>query len=245
MTYVVRYAVISVFTVIWGTIGCTWGLLGADRTIWVAQKWITWILRSCGIKVVVEGDGLERLGPDRPFVLMSNHQSVFDIAAIVTTWYPRNWRFVAKRELTWIPFFGWALKLGGHVIIDRSRHASAIESLERAAQQVRDGTTVMIFPEGTRGPGGEMLPFKSGGFHLATQAGVPILPVSVSGSASITPKGSLRIESGVIRIRYGSPIETAGRESDAERQALKDEVRAAIQAGLDANQKARAHEAAA
>ncbi len=193
--------------------------------------------------MIVEGDGLERLGEDRPVVLMSNHQSVFDIAAIVTTWYPRNWRFVAKRELTFIPFFGWALKLGGHVIIDRSRHASAVQSLERAAQQVRSGTTVMIFPEGTRGNGAEMLPFKSGGFHLAAQAGVPILPVSVSGSAAITPKGSLRIESGVIRIRYGTPIETAGRDGEADRQALKDEVRAAIEAGLEAN--ALGHDAAA
>ena len=241
MIYVVRYAVISVYTVIWGTIGCTWGLLEGDRTVWVAQNWITWILRSCGIQVIVEGDGLERLGPDRPFVLMSNHQSVFDIAAIVTTWYPRNWRFVAKRELTFIPFFGWALKLGGHVIIDRSRHASAVKSLEQAAEQVRSGTTVMIFPEGTRTAGQEMLPFKSGGFHLAAQAGVPILPVSVSGSAAITPKGSLRIESGIIRIRYGAPIETKGRESEADREALKAEVRAAIEAGLEAN----AHEAAA
>jgi 1-acyl-sn-glycerol-3-phosphate acyltransferase len=244
MIYIVRYALISVFTVIWGTIGCTWGLLDGDRTVWVAQNWITWILKSCGIQVIVEGDGLDQLGEDRPVVLMSNHQSVFDIAAIVTTWYPRNWRFVAKRELTWIPFFGWALKLGGHVIIDRGRRASAVKSLQSSADQVRRGTTVMIFPEGTRGGGGEMLPFKSGGFHLATQAGVPILPVSVSGSAAITPKGSLRIESGLIRIRYGTPIETRGRgDGEADRQALKDEVRAAIEAGLAAN--GLSHDAAA
>ncbi len=86
MIYVVRYALISVFTVIWGTIGCTWGLFDGDRTVWVAQNWITWILKSCGIRVTVVGIGLERLGEDRPVVLMSNHQSVFDIAAIVTTW---------------------------------------------------------------------------------------------------------------------------------------------------------------
>ncbi len=142
---------------------------------------------------------------------------------------------MAKRELTFIPFFGWALKLGGHVIIDRSRQSSAIKSLRQAASQVRNGTTVMIFPEGTRSDGAEMLPWPDVIVHLAAQAGVPILPVSVSGSARITPKGSLRIESGVIRIRYGTPIETKGRDSEADREALQDEVREAIQAGIDAN----------
>lgn len=231
MIYVIRYALIVLYTMIWGTIGITWGLLDGDRTVWVARNWIGWILRTCGIELEIEGDGLETLDLDRPYVLMSNHRSVFDIAAIVMTW-PANWRFVAKRELTWIPFFGWALKLGGHVIIDRSRHASAVKSLEAAADQVRRGTTVMIFPEGTRSPNLAMGPFKSGGFHLATQAGVPILPVSVMGSQRITPKGSLRIESGRIRIRYGAPIETAGLDPE-KRDSLKHDVRNAIQGGLE------------
>lgn len=238
MIYIVRYLLISFYTAIWGSLGCTWGLLGGDRTVWIAQKWITWILRTCKISIVVEGDGLTHIDAGEPYVLMSNHQSVFDIAAIVTTWYPRTWRFVAKRELTWIPFFGWALKLGGHVIIDRGEQNHAVASLARAAERVRKGTTVMIFPEGTRGDGAKLGPLKSGGFHLATEAGVPILPVSVYGSNRITPKGSLRIESGTIWIRYGTPIPTDGLGDDpAARVALKKQVRTAIEAGLGRTEK--------
>ncbi len=126
----------------------------------------------------------------------------------------------------------WALVAGGHVIIDRSDHASSVRSLERAAARVRNGTTVVIFPEGTRQPSGKLGEFKSGGFHLALAAQVPILPVSVSGSSRITPPHSLRIESGRIQVRYGEPIPTAGLGLE-DRQRLKELTRAAIMAGFE------------
>ena len=229
--YVVRYALIVVYTIFWGALGSIIGLFdrSGDGVLWVERCWISWVLASCGVSV--ECEGLERIDTTTPYVLMSNHQSVFDVAAFVATW-PVSFRFVAKRELTWIPFFGWALALGGHVIIDRGRRERAVKSLERAAQRVREGTHVIIFPEGTRSPTGEMTEFKSGGFHLAIQAGVPILPISISGSRHVTPKRSLRIESGRIHVRYGTPIPTRGLGIE-DRQKLKDEVRAAIQAGFD------------
>jgi 1-acyl-sn-glycerol-3-phosphate acyltransferase len=229
--YGVRYLLIVLYTIFWGTLGSVIGLLdrSGNGVIWVGRSWISWILATCGISV--EADGLEGLDTNQPYVLMSNHQSVFDIAAIVTTW-PVDFRFVAKRELTWIPFFGWALAAGGHVIIDRSRRERAVKSLARAAERVRTGTNVIIFPEGTRSPSGKLTEFKSGGFHLAIQAGVPILPITVSGSRHITPKRSLRIEPGRIRVRYGTPIPTRGLGTD-DRSQLKDAVRAAIERGFD------------
>jgi 1-acyl-sn-glycerol-3-phosphate acyltransferase len=229
--HVLRYALIALYTVFWGTLGVVIGLVdrSGEGVVWVGKQWIRWVLASCRIEV--RSEGLESLDARGPYVLMSNHQSVFDIAAIVST-YPGSWRFVAKRELTWVPFFGWALALGGHVIIDRGRHERAVRSLERAAAQVRDGTNVIIFPEGTRSPSGRMGAFKSGGFHLAIQAQVPILPISISGSRRITPKNSLRIESGTIGVRYGTPIPTRGLGVE-DRQQLKDRVRAAIEAGFD------------
>ena len=118
------------------------------------------------------------------------------------------------------------------MIIDRADHASSVRSLERAAARVRDGTTVVIFPEGTRQPSGKLGEFKSGGFHLALAAQVPILPVSVSGSSRITPPRSLRIESGRIHVRYGEPIPTAGLGLE-DRQRLKELTRAAIEAGFE------------
>lgn len=232
MIYLLRYALIVIYTVFWGVLASVGGLLdrSGEFVIWVARHWIGWILASCG--VVVTCDGLDGLDLDRPYVLMSNHQSVFDIAAIVSTW-PRSFRFVAKRELTWIPFFGWALVVGRHVIIDRSHRDRSVASLSRAAEQVRNGTNVIIFPEGTRSPSGRMGEFKSGGFHLAIQAGVPVLPIAISGSRRITPKRSLRIESGRIHIRYGKPIPTDGLGVD-DRGRLKQQVRAAIETGLEA-----------
>ena len=231
MIYLLRYTLIVLYTVFWGILASVLGLLdrSGEFVIWVARHWIGWILASCG--VVVTCEGLEDLDLSRSYVLMSNHQSVFDIAAIVSTW-PRSFRFVAKRELTWIPFFGWALLVGHHVIIDRSRRERAVASLERAAEQVRTGTNVIIFPEGTRSPSGQIGEFKSGGFHLAIQAGVPVLPIAISGTRRITPKRSLRIESGRVRIHYGKPIPTQGMSAE-DRNRLKEQVRAAIAAQLE------------
>lgn len=231
MIYVYRYAMIALYTVFWGILACGVGLVdrSGEKIIWIGRRWISWILATCHIEV--ECEGLENVDMTQPYVFMSNHQSVFDIAAIVST-IPVSWRFVAKRELVWIPFFGWALGMGGHVIIDRSRRDRAVKTLKQAAERIRSGTNVIIFPEGTRSPTGSMGPFKSGGFHLALEAEVPILPITVSGSQRITPKRSLRIDSGRVKIRYGKPIPTAGLDLER-RESLKDEVRRAISAGYD------------
>jgi 1-acyl-sn-glycerol-3-phosphate acyltransferase len=229
--YAARYLLIVLYTVVWGLPACLVGLLdrSGEGVIWIGRPWVRWIFWSCGVRVEVEG--LENVDPRRPCVFMSNHQSVTDIGALVTS-LPVSWRFVAKRELTWIPLFGWALALGGHPIVDRGNRERAVASLRRAAERVREGTHVVIFPEGTRSESGEMRSFKSGGFHLAIQAQVPIVPVTVSGSRRITPKRSLRIESGVVKVVYGKPIETAGLRIE-DREALKQQVRAAIAAGYD------------
>jgi 1-acyl-sn-glycerol-3-phosphate acyltransferase len=207
LIYVVRYALIVLYTVIWGGLGFSVGLLdrSGESVVWMAKRWVSWILGTCHIEV--DCDGLESLDPEQPYVLMSNHQSVFDTVAIIAT-LPLSFRFVAKRELTWIPFFGWALRAGGHVIIDRSRRERAVHSLRQAAQRIQRGTNVIIFPEGTRST------------------------TETLGEFSITPKKSLRIESGHIHVHYGTPIPTKGLTVD-DRGALKSAVRAAILGGLD------------
>jgi 1-acyl-sn-glycerol-3-phosphate acyltransferase len=229
--YVVRYLLAALYTVFWGGVACLAAPFDRDgRTVvWVGRRWVSWILRSCGVRVEV--DGIERLPRDRGCVYMSNHQSVFDTVAIVAT-LPVRWSFVAKRELTWIPFFGWALRLGHQIIVDRRNRESSVRSLARAAERVRAGTNVIIFPEGTRSPDASLGEFKSGGFHLAIQAGAPIVPIAVSGSWRITPKRSLRIESGRVLVRYGEPIPTQGLGLD-DRAELKRRVRDAILAAFD------------
>jgi 1-acyl-sn-glycerol-3-phosphate acyltransferase len=229
--YVYRCIVLVLITLFWALVACVIGVFdrSGEGLVWAARIWARWILAAS--RVAVEGSGLEELDLSQPYVFMSNHQSLFDAPAIVAT-LPVSFRFVAKRELVWIPVFGWALVLGRHVIIDRGRRERCVRSLGQAAEQVRCGTNVIIFPEGTRSETDSLGAFKSGGFHLALQAGVPVLPISVSGSRRITPKKSLRIESGRIRVHYGRPIPTAGLSRD-DREALKEKVREVILAGFD------------
>ena len=233
MIYAVRYLLIALYTVLWGSLAVPLFLVDPKRAPnWVARNWIAWVLASCGVRV--EADGLENLSASQPCVIMSNHQSVFDIAAIVHS-LPTPWKFVAKRELLRVPFFGWALALADQVVIDRGDREQAVASLKRAAERIRGGVSVIIFPEGTRSPDARLKPveeFKSGGFHLAIESGVPIVPVTVSGSYRITPKRSLRIESGRVLIRYGKPIPTAQLRVE-DRAELKRRVREAILAGYD------------
>jgi 1-acyl-sn-glycerol-3-phosphate acyltransferase len=204
---------------------------GGRSMLRLGPVWIRWILAT--FRVRVEAVGLENVPTHAPIILMSNHQSLVDIAAIILT-LPRtqSWRFVAKRELTRVPIFGWILVLSGHVIIDRRNRERAVASLRRAAEIIRAGTTVIVFPEGTRSPRGNLRTFKSGPFHLAIEAQVPIVPVTVSGSQRITPKGELRVHHGVVKIAYGKPIPTRG-VSVEERKQLSDRVRDAIAQGYD------------
>ena len=227
--YVWRYLLVVLCTVFWGTLGLIiFPLLQRGRGVmFVARNWIAWVLAACSVRIEV--DGLENLS--EPVVIMSNHQSVFDIAALVHT-LPLEWKFVVKKELLWIPFLGWAVAAADQVIIDRSNHQKSVRSLRRAADRVRGGANVIIFPEGTRSHDKALGEFKSGGFHLAIQAGVPVIPVSVSGSRRITPRNSLRVQSGLIRVRYGEPVLTEGLEPE-DRNALKQQVREAILAGFD------------
>jgi 1-acyl-sn-glycerol-3-phosphate acyltransferase len=235
--YVVRFTLIVLYTVFWGIPATLVAPFSGEAILWIGRTWISWIFRTCGIRVVPEG--LEHVDRTQPYVFMSNHQSVLDIGALVLT-LPVKWRFVAKRELTWVPFFGWALGLSDQIIIDRGNRVRAVRSLQRAAERVRGGISVIVFPEGTRSPTGRMREFKSGGFHLALEAQVPIVPVTVSGSFQLIPKRSLKVKSGTIKVAYGKPLPTRGLGVD-HRHALKDRVREAIESGYDAEFQSGAH----
>lgn len=232
MIYFLRYLAIAIYTVVWGLPATLIGPFDRSGRIicWIGRQWVAWIFATCGIRLVVEG--LENVDPTRPYVFMNNHQGAVDIGALVASLPSPSFHFIAKKELAWIPFFGWALALSVGIMIDRGNNQRAVASLRRAATRVRDGANVIIFPEGTRSKTGELRPFKSGGFHLALQAGVPIVPVTISGSQVITPKGSLRVESGTVKITYGKPVPTEGLGVE-DREELKARVRQAILAGYD------------
>jgi len=231
MVYVLRYLWVVLCTTFWGLVALPTMLVdrSGEGVIWIGRRWVGWILAGVGVRV--ECTGTENVDRERPQVFMSNHQSVFDVAAIIVS-VPVSFRFVAKKEVMKLPFIGWAARGGGHVIVDRGDNAQAVASLKRAAERIRNGTNVIIYPEGTRSESGRLRAFKSGGFHLAIEAGVPVVPVTVSGSHRLTPKHSLKIRSGPVKIAFGKPIPTAGL-SVADRHALKDRVREAMLEGFD------------
>ncbi|HSD10598.1 MAG TPA: lysophospholipid acyltransferase family protein [Candidatus Binatia bacterium] len=192
-----------------------------------AQWWMAFNLWMSGVRVKVSG--LENLQPTRQYVFMSNHRSAADIVALGWALWAFQIRFVAKKELLKVPVFGWGLAALKNIVIDRSNQVQAVRSYAVAGQRIRRGISVVVFPEGTRGVGEELLPFKKGGFVLAMETGTPIAPIAVVGSTAIMAKHSWKIESGDVEVRIGTPIETAG-------VALKDKdqilarVREAIEA---------------
>jgi 1-acyl-sn-glycerol-3-phosphate acyltransferase len=231
MVNLLRLLAIALITAILGTVGILSCLVvpSGNAVLPLARIWARIIFFLCRVNLTVQGSS--RLSALGPYLFLSNHQSQFDILAVVLA-IPLQFRILAKQELFYIPIFGWVLKLSGFVGIDRSNREKAIRSLERAAQRLRGGTSLLIYAEGTRSPDGKLLPFKKGGFVLAIQAGVPILPITIQGSREILAKGSLRIRPGTIHLRIGEPIDPA-RYSLDEKERLMQEVRTAMERAME------------
>lgn len=180
----------------------------------------------------VELRGAEHL-PDGPFILMSNHQSNFDILSLLAA-MPRRIYWIAKKELFDIPVFGPSMRRGGYIPLDRSDGRKALKSMENAAAIIRNGSSVVMFPEGTRTRDGHLLPFKRGGFMLAVRAGVPVIPATINGSGRVNPGGLIRLYSGKITITLHPPITIPeGMKKSAAEEWLMDKVQAAIATGLE------------
>lgn len=189
------------------------------------RSWARSVLWASGVDVVMEG--VEVIDPSRPQILVANHTSWFDVAALAAH-LPGTYRFVAKKELETVPIFGPAWQACGHISIDRGDRAKAIESLAVARRKLeQDRPTVIMFPEGTRSNSGELKAFKKGAFLLALQTGVEIVPAAIIGSHEIMPKGKWSIRKGTVTVRFGQPIEVSGMSVD-DRDALIGRARASV-----------------
>ncbi|MBW2568858.1 MAG: 1-acyl-sn-glycerol-3-phosphate acyltransferase [Deltaproteobacteria bacterium] len=171
----------------------------------VAKAWARCVLFGSRIKVTVTG--LSNIDPFLPYIYMSNHQSAFDIP-VLQAHLPVQFRWLAKAELFKIPVFGYAIGRAGHISIDRSNRKSAFKSLKNASKNIRNGVSVIIFPEGTRSLDGNIRQFKKGGFVLAVDAGVPIVPVIIHGIWPIMLRNKALVKPGNIIVEIKNPIKT-------------------------------------
>jgi 1-acyl-sn-glycerol-3-phosphate acyltransferase len=169
------------------------------------RTWVRTIVRAAGVRIRLHGE--ERIGTGEPRVYVSNHVSWFDVFSLASV-LP-HYKFVAKAELAKIPIFGPGAKAVGTVFIERENRKSAFESYRTAAEQIRSGTSVVVYPEGTRGEGYALRPFKKGPFVLAIAAGVPIVPTIVHGTIDVMPRQSWRIRPGTVNIHFLEAIPTA------------------------------------
>jgi 1-acyl-sn-glycerol-3-phosphate acyltransferase len=202
---------------------------GSDATMRLGKLWSRSMLSAVGARVTYRG--LEHSRAHIPCIYIANHQSNVDIWALINALPPAT-RFVAKESIFRIPVLGWAMAAAGFVPIDRSNRNRAVRSLKVAAEKVRAGRPVVLFPEGTRSTIGSMLPFKKGPFHLALQAGVPVVPIAISGSGRILPRRSLRVTPGTVLVKFLPPIEVAEFQPD-DHDGLRDRVRGALLQALE------------
>jgi 1-acyl-sn-glycerol-3-phosphate acyltransferase len=173
---------------------------------WCARTWSRLILATTGVRV--ETEGLDRLEAGRTYVFVANHQSIYDIPIVFWT-LPFQLRIIAKASLGRFPFLGWHLRRTGHMLVDR-RRPDRVRIFGWASRLNAQGLSLIIFPEGTRSADGHVAPFKGGSFHLALEANLPVVPISIVGSRHVMLKGRLATYPGRVRVVVHPPIDTAG-----------------------------------
>ena len=209
----VRSLAVNVIVIVFSILMCLWALLivpfdrnGRWMHFYAAVPWAKTILWLCGVEVIVKG--LDRVDPKVPRIYMPNHQSYLDVFGLLSV-LPVDFKFVMKQELMKIPLMGFAMKRAGYIGIEREDPRKAVKSMKAAAERIKRGASVLIFPEGTRSRDGKVQDFKRGGFNLALRAGCDIMPIGIAGSGRLLPKGSFRVKRGKMAICFGQAIETS------------------------------------
>jgi 1-acyl-sn-glycerol-3-phosphate acyltransferase len=230
--------VISViFLTPFGVVAVLLSVLGLKRlmvqaTAKVAQVWARWVIVITGCTFTVAGR--ENIPGRGGFCLVGNHNSIFDIVLLLAS-VGRPIGFVAKKELAFVPLLNmWILLLGG-LFIDRNNIRKAVGTINEGIRRIKNGGVMVIFPEGTRGKGQGMLPFKSGALKLATKAGAPIVPLAISGTYEAFEKDR-RVHSGPVSVRFAPPVATADIPGEDKRGALTDQIYGIINGLLQENE---------
>jgi 1-acyl-sn-glycerol-3-phosphate acyltransferase len=202
------------------------GLVRPGAVQALTRVWSRLLLRLFRVRVRTEG---QDHAPAGPAVYAANHSSSLDIL-VVLAYLRADVRIIYKKSLSLVPLLGWSIAVGGHIPIDRSNPFRARRSLLKAAERIRAGTSVLVFPEGTRSADGAVGHFKRGSFSLALDASVPVAPVSLVGVKALVPRGLSSLKPGTITLRVHPPIPVSGKSMD-DAEALAEETRRVVAAG--------------
>jgi 1-acyl-sn-glycerol-3-phosphate acyltransferase len=226
---------ISVYTIVLGTLSIlsTFFDRKGHAAHWCARAWAWLILATTGVDVKIEG--LDRIEHGETYIFISNHQSIYDIPVIFAS-LPFQLRIIAKESLGRFPFLGWHLVRAGHLLVDR-RNPDRPGILSRWRGLVSDRLSLIIFPEGTRSADGRVGRFKGGSFLLALEAGLTVVPLSVSGTRHVMKKGRLMTCPGQVTLRVHDPVVTPRIESptpdDARDLAVR--IESIVRSGIEDN----------
>jgi len=200
----------------------------------ICRFWAWLILAVAGVSLRV--NGVNHIDPRRQYIFMVNHQSNLDIPVLHQGLESFQLRWLAKKEILWVPFLGWSMWAARHIAVDRADRNDAMGSLKKAQERMASGVSIVFFPEGTRSSDGGLLPFKRGGFLLAIKTQTPIVPVTINGSGKVLAKGDWRLRAGEIRVTVGTPVSVEG-TGVKNLRALSERVRDLIAANLDPAEK--------
>lgn len=226
----VAWPLVALYTVVMGSLSLVCSLFDRRGRLqhWCASTWSRLIARTALLDVRVLG--AEHLRAGNSYVFLSTHQSWMDIP-VMLGYLPCQLRIAAKREVFLIPFLGWHMTRSGQIPINRGSTAESIESLQRAARLLGGGVSAFLFPEGTRTRDGSVQPLKKGGFRLALESGLAVVPVTIKGTRPAMPRGSMVLRAGPVEMHIDPPINTQGL-TDSDLPSLVEQVRAAMESHL-------------
>lgn len=217
------WILISFLSIILGLLAIATGFFDktGNRSHNISRFWCRLLCKLNGVKVKISGQ--ENIVYDRPQIFVSNHQGYFDIFAL-SGYLPVQIRWVAKASLFKIPFVGWAMSAAGYIPVERGDHKKAYEAFNKTLEKIKEGCSIIIFPEGTRSEDGIIGPFKKGSNLIASRSKSPMVPITIIGSGDIIKKGSAVINPGAIRVIISPPIEPSPnkKENEALLQSIRD-----------------------
>ena len=230
---VFRLFMVALLTIFWGgpVILLSFFDPHAERAVRLIRFWARGVLWACGISLRVRGR--ERLDASQSYLFMANHQSNFDIPILMSAFDTLQVRWVSKREVRKVPIIGLCMQRTQQVLVDRESPTQAVAVIRQVKMLLAAGISVMFFPEGTRTRDGRLQAFKPGGFAVAVEAGVPVVPLAVKGSRAIWPPGGMDIRPGEVEVIFNEPIQIDSRlNKKAAREDLLTRVRESIAAQL-------------